>query len=191
MSAVSFKFSRAGFLAINHLNSCIYLSVFLRFFRQFLLLLTVHQTSISMFRFIASLFQTLVASMTAGGLSIMFVLLFGGFVIPKCKSFSITSHIQANEMYSDDCAYIFLVAASMPAWLEWGFWVSPLSYGEIGLTVNEFLAPRWEKVKFNHSYKNVLLFILQLLIICFFFSIEAVCKHNPGAGSTRKSWIKL
>lgn len=45
-----------------------------------------------------------------------------------------------------------LVAASMPTWLEWGFWVSPLSYGEIGLTVNEFLAPRWEKVKFNFYY---------------------------------------
>lgn len=47
---------------------------------------------------------------------------------------------------------IFLVAASMPAWLEWGFWISPLSYGEIGLTVNEFLSPRWEKVKFNHFH---------------------------------------
>jgi hypothetical protein len=57
-----------------------------------------------MFRFIASLFQTLVASMMAGSLSIMFVLLFGGFVIPKRKSFSISSHIQADEMYSDDCA---------------------------------------------------------------------------------------
>lgn len=57
-----------------------------------------------MFRFVASLFQTLVASMTAGGLSIMFVLLFGGFVIPKRKSSSISSHIQADEMYSDDCA---------------------------------------------------------------------------------------
>ena len=91
-------------MAINYLNSCIYLSVFLRFFRQFLLLLTVHQTSISMFRFIASLFQTLVASMMAGSLSIMFVLLFGGFVIPKCKSFSTSSHIQADEMYADYCA---------------------------------------------------------------------------------------
>nr|XP_023885614.1 pleiotropic drug resistance protein 3-like isoform X1 [Quercus suber]POE69405.1 pleiotropic drug resistance protein 3 [Quercus suber] len=89
-----------------------------RFFRQFLLLLTVHLMSISMFRFIASLFQTVVASMTAGSLSIIVVLLFGGFVIPK---------------------------SSMPAWLEWGFWISPLSYGEIGLTVNEFLSPRWEK----------------------------------------------
>lgn len=40
----------------------------------------------------------------------------------------------------------FLNAAYMPSWLQWGFWVSPLTYGEIGLTVNEFLAPRWGKV---------------------------------------------
>lgn len=39
-----------------------------------------------------------------------------------------------------------MYAAAMPLWLKWGFWVSPISYGEIGLTVNEFLAPRWQKV---------------------------------------------
>lgn len=38
-------------------------------------------------------------------------------------------------------------AASMPVWLKWAFWLSPLAYGEIGLTVNEFLAPRWQKVR--------------------------------------------
>lgn len=38
--------------------------------------------------------------------------------------------------------------ASMPFWLEWAFWLSPLSYGEIGLAINEFLAPRWQKVSF-------------------------------------------
>lgn len=78
--------------------------MFLRFFRQVLLLLTVHLMSISMFRFIASVFQTVVASMTAGSLSIIVVLLFGGFVIPKCKIFLTFSHIQANEIYSDGCA---------------------------------------------------------------------------------------
>lgn len=43
-------------------------------------------------------------------------------------------------------AVLIILAASMPVWLKWGFWVSPLSYGEIGLSVNEFLAPRWQKV---------------------------------------------
>ncbi|MBA0552062.1 hypothetical protein Golob_022904, partial [Gossypium lobatum] len=71
-----------------------------------------------MFRCIASLFQTIVASTTVGALAIMIVLLFGGFILPR---------------------------PSLPSWLEWGFWLSPLTYGEIGLSLNEFLAPRWEK----------------------------------------------
>ncbi|KAJ0035986.1 hypothetical protein Pint_24206 [Pistacia integerrima] len=91
---------------------------FFRFFRQFLLLFLVHLTSISMFRSIASICRTMVATMTAGNVCIL-LLLFGGFVIPR---------------------------TSMPSWLEWGFWVCPLTYGEIGMTVNEFLAPRWEKI---------------------------------------------
>ncbi|KAK1374084.1 ABC transporter domain-containing protein [Heracleum sosnowskyi] len=90
-----------------------------RFFRHLLLLFSVHWTSISMFRFIASLLRTVVASTTTASLSILVVLLFGGFIIPK---------------------------SSMPLWLEWAFWLSPLSYGEIGLAVNEFLAPRWQKL---------------------------------------------
>nr|GLL29395.1 pleiotropic drug resistance protein 3-like isoform X1 [Ipomoea trifida] len=37
-------------------------------------------------------------------------------------------------------------AASMPVWLKWGSWVSPVTYGEIGLALNEFLAPRWQNM---------------------------------------------
>ncbi|VAI30382.1 unnamed protein product [Triticum turgidum subsp. durum] len=37
----------------------------------------------------------------------------------------------------------------MPNWLKWGFWLSPLSYGEIGLTGNEFLAQRWLEIKIS------------------------------------------
>ncbi|RXH71770.1 hypothetical protein DVH24_025271 [Malus domestica] len=36
--------------------------------------------------------------------------------------------------------------ASLPSWLRWGFWCSPMTYAEIGTTLNEFLAPRWQKV---------------------------------------------
>ncbi|KAK9291868.1 hypothetical protein L1049_019818 [Liquidambar formosana] len=90
-----------------------------RFFCHFILLFAVHLTSVSMFRFLASFFQTVAASTTAGSLSILLVLLFSGFIIPH---------------------------PSMPVWLKWGFWVSPLTYGEIAISVNEFLAPRWQKI---------------------------------------------
>ncbi|KAI3810521.1 hypothetical protein L1987_20137 [Smallanthus sonchifolius] len=90
-----------------------------RFFRQLVLFFAMHFTSISMFRFFASVFRTVVASTTVGSISLLFLLSFGGFILP----------------YN-----------TMPAWLKWGFWVCPLSYGEIGLTVNEFLSPRWNKI---------------------------------------------
>lgn len=47
------------------------------------------------------------------------------------------------------------MAASLPDWLSWGFWICPLSYAEIGISVNEFLAPRWQKVKHTHIYRKI------------------------------------
>ncbi|CAH8361817.1 unnamed protein product [Eruca vesicaria subsp. sativa] len=90
-----------------------------RFFKQFIMLFAVHFTTISMFRCIAGIFQTGVASMAAGGFAVLITFVFAGFAIP----------------YTD-----------MPGWLKWGFWVNPISYAEIGLSVNEFLAPRWQQV---------------------------------------------
>ncbi|RZC48744.1 hypothetical protein C5167_017175 [Papaver somniferum] len=93
-----------------------------RFISQFVLLFAMHLASISMYRLVAAFFQTVVASSVAASYVVLFVLLFGGFVIPQ---------------------------PSMPAWLRWGFWISPMSYGEIGITVNEFLAPRWQQMSSN------------------------------------------
>ncbi|KAL5700652.1 drug-responsive transcription factor pdr3 [Ranunculus cassubicifolius] len=94
-----------------------YTPEFGRFIKHFLLLFAVHLMSTSLFRFLASVFQNAVISITAGGSSLMCLLIFGGFIIPK---------------------------SSLPVWARWGFWVSPLTYGEIGITTNEFLSPRWK-----------------------------------------------
>uniref|UniRef100_A0A0E0NFV7 ABC transporter domain-containing protein n=1 Tax=Oryza rufipogon TaxID=4529 RepID=A0A0E0NFV7_ORYRU len=95
-----------------------------RFFRQLLILFLVYTGSLSLFRCVASYCQTMMAGSVGGTMSFLVILLFGGFIIPR---------------------------PSMPNWLKWGFWISPLSYAEIGLTVNEFLAPRWLKF---HSLKH-------------------------------------
>ncbi|KAG2721210.1 hypothetical protein I3843_02G058000 [Carya illinoinensis] len=89
-----------------------------RFFSQFLLLFALHLASTSMCRFIASIFQTMVTASTCGALILMTLFLFGGFIIPK---------------------------TSLPPWLSWGFWLSPMTYAQIGIALNEFLAPRWQK----------------------------------------------
>ncbi|KAF8038575.1 hypothetical protein BT93_B1189 [Corymbia citriodora subsp. variegata] len=95
-----------------------------RFFRQLLLLFSVHLSSISLFRFLASIFQTAVGSNLAGTVALLILMLFGGFIIPR---------------------------PSMPAWLKWGFWVSPVTYGEIGLSINEFDAPRWQQISSTNT----------------------------------------
>ncbi|KAL0738241.1 hypothetical protein Bca4012_014451 [Brassica carinata] len=89
-----------------------------RFFRQFLIFFALHLSCISMFRAIAATFRDFVLATTIGSVSIVLLSLFGGFVIRK---------------------------PSMPAWLQWGFWLSPLSYAEIGLTSNEFFSTRWSQ----------------------------------------------
>ncbi|KAH7655222.1 Xenobiotic-transporting ATPase protein [Dioscorea alata] len=97
-----------------------------RFFRHLLLLFCIHQMALSMFRFIASCLQIAVISLIGGSVSMLVMLVFSGFILPQ---------------------------SSMPGWLQWGFWISPCSYAELGLTLNEFLAPRWQKV----SAKNMTL----------------------------------
>ncbi|KAJ6334321.1 hypothetical protein OIU78_011253 [Salix suchowensis] len=89
------------------------------FFYQFFLLFLVHQVSISMFRLIASIVRNPSIASTCALFIILITFLFGGFVIRK---------------------------PSLPSWLRWGFWLSPLAYAEIGASLNEFLAPRWQKV---------------------------------------------
>uniref|UniRef100_A0A166B526 ABC transporter domain-containing protein n=1 Tax=Daucus carota subsp. sativus TaxID=79200 RepID=A0A166B526_DAUCS len=90
-----------------------------RFFRQLILFFAVHLMSISMFRFLASVCRTTAAATLAGSMAVPLGLLFGGFIIPR---------------------------PSMPSLLKLGFWVSPVTYGQIGLAVNEFHGPRWQKM---------------------------------------------
>ena len=59
----------------------------------------------------------------------------------------------------------------MPGWLKWGFWVNPISYAEIGLSVNEFLAPRWQQVLSIFPCLECHL-ILQRLISIFWLCLE-------------------
>ncbi|KAL9352179.1 hypothetical protein Peur_054859 [Populus x canadensis] len=90
-----------------------------RFLCQFLLLFALHLASTSLCRFIASIFQTMVLATTAGFVILVLMFLFGGFILPL---------------------------TSLPPWLRWAFWIFPMTYGEIGITLNEFLAPRWKKM---------------------------------------------
>ncbi|KAK9282226.1 hypothetical protein L1049_005140 [Liquidambar formosana] len=95
-----------------------------RFFCQIVLLFLLHQVAISLFRLIASLVRNPSAAASFGLFSLLVMYLLGGFIIPK---------------------------SSLPSWLGWGFWLSPLTYAEIGASVIEFNAPRWQKVSSSND----------------------------------------
>jgi hypothetical protein len=90
-----------------------------RFFKQMLLLFLVGQMSGSMFRMIGALCRTTVLANTIGFLAILVCFMLGGFVIPK---------------------------PSIKKWWIWGYWISPLTYAQQAIGVNEMLAPRWQTV---------------------------------------------
>ncbi|CAM6028215.1 unnamed protein product [Sphagnum balticum] len=90
-----------------------------RFFKQMLLLFLMGQTAGSMFRLIAALCRTMVLANTAGFIFILLSFMLGGFVVPR--------------------PYI-------KKWWIWGYWISPLTYAQQAISVNEMLAPRWSTI---------------------------------------------
>ncbi|KAL5778742.1 hypothetical protein ACOSQ2_009479 [Xanthoceras sorbifolium] len=87
-----------------------------RFFRFMFLLFSIHQMALGLFRMMASLARDMVIANTFGSAALLIIFLLGGFIIPK-------------DM--------------IKPWWVWGFWVSPLSYGQRAISVNEFSATRW------------------------------------------------
>jgi ABC-type multidrug transport system ATPase subunit/ABC-type multidrug transport system permease subunit len=90
-----------------------------RFFRQFLVFFATHQMATALFRAIAGVCQSIVVASTGGSMALVIVVVLDGFLIPR---------------------------SSIPKWCRWGYWISPLTYAETAITVNEFLAPRWRKL---------------------------------------------
>ncbi|PQP96196.1 ABC transporter G family member 31 [Prunus yedoensis var. nudiflora] len=78
----------------------------------------VHQMALGLFRMMAAITRDMVIANTFGSAALLIIFLLGGFIIPK---------------------------ASIKPWWVWGFWVSPLSYGQRAISVNEFSATRWMK----------------------------------------------
>ncbi|KAM1175707.1 hypothetical protein ACFX19_028669 [Malus domestica] len=87
-----------------------------RFFRQLLALFSVHQMALSLFRFIAALGRTQIVASTLGTFTLLLVFVLGGFIVAK-----------------DD----------IEPWMIWGYYISPMMYGQNAIAINEFLDERW------------------------------------------------
>ncbi|KAI3814151.1 hypothetical protein L1987_18898 [Smallanthus sonchifolius] len=89
---------------------------FTRFSQQFLTFFAIHQMALSLFRLLAAVARTEVIANTLGAFTLLLIVSLGGFIVAK-----------------DD---------SEP-WMSWGFYASPMMYGQNALVLNEFLDKRW------------------------------------------------
>ncbi|XP_022752605.1 pleiotropic drug resistance protein 2-like [Durio zibethinus] len=101
-----------------------------RFFKQFLAFFGVHQVAVSLFRFIAALGRTEVVANILGTFTLLMVFVLGGFIVAK------------NDIES---------------WMIWGYYASPMMYGQNAIAINEFLADRWSAPHLNSTVGKTLL----------------------------------
>ncbi|KAL2487195.1 ABC transporter G family member 39 [Abeliophyllum distichum] len=87
-----------------------------RFFRQLLTFFSIHQMALGLFRFIAAVGRTQVVATTLGTFTLLVVFVLGGFIVAK------------NDLQP---------------WMKWAYYISPMSYGQNAIVMNEFLDKRW------------------------------------------------
>ncbi|KAL6900988.1 hypothetical protein ACP4OV_005664 [Aristida adscensionis] len=95
-----------------------------RFIQHFVVLFAMHQMSMGLYRFLAAIGRTQVMANMLGTGALIAIYILGGFVISK-----------------DD----------LQPWLRWGYWISPFTYAQNAIALNEFLDKRWATVstRFN------------------------------------------
>ncbi|KAK6263847.1 hypothetical protein SCA6_019281 [Theobroma cacao] len=87
-----------------------------RFFRQLLAFFGIHQMALSLFRFIAAVGRTQVIASTLGTFTLLIVFVLGGFIVSR---------------------------EDIKPWMIWGYYLSPMMYGQNAIVMNEFLDKRW------------------------------------------------
>ncbi|KAF8393290.1 hypothetical protein HHK36_021531 [Tetracentron sinense] len=77
-----------------------------------------------LFRFIGALGRNMIVAGTFGSFALLAVMVLGGFILSR-----------------DD----------VQKWWLWGYWISPMMYGQNAITVNEFLGESWRHVPPNST----------------------------------------
>ncbi|KAF5466682.1 hypothetical protein F2P56_016588 [Juglans regia] len=87
-----------------------------RLFKQYLLLVALTQMASALFRLIAAISRNMIIANTFGFYVLILLFALGGFVLSR-----------------EDIK---------KGWI-WGYWASPMMYGQIAIVVNEFLGKSW------------------------------------------------
>ncbi|KAL5059786.1 hypothetical protein RYX36_031390 [Vicia faba] len=95
-----------------------------RFFRQYLVLVLVHQMASGLFRLVAAVGRDMTVALTFGSFINAILFCMSGFILSK--------------------------DSIKKGWI-WGFWISPMMYAQNAIVNNEFLGDKWKNVLPNST----------------------------------------
>ncbi|KAJ4707957.1 Pleiotropic drug resistance ABC transporter [Melia azedarach] len=95
-----------------------------RFFKQYFLLLCVNQMASGLFRLIAALGRNIIVANTISSFALLTIMVMGGFILSR---------------------------DNVKKWWLWGYWFSPMMYGQNAIAVNEFLGKSWNNILPNST----------------------------------------
>ncbi|CAI0473734.1 unnamed protein product [Linum tenue] len=105
-----------------------------RLFKQYLLLCLISQMASALFRFIAASGRTMIVANTFGSFALLSLFASGGFVLSR---------------------------ENIKKWWIWGYWISPMMYGQNAIVANEFLGRSWSKFMNLIAFKKSQTIVLE------------------------------
>lgn len=98
----------------------------------------------------AALGRDVIVASTTGSFALLIIMVLGGFVLSRGD---LTIEVIRLLISTADVIQIlilktssFFASEAVPKWWLWGYWISPLMYGQNAITVNEFLGKNWRHV---------------------------------------------
>ncbi|KAL0704242.1 hypothetical protein Bca4012_070667 [Brassica carinata] len=95
-----------------------------RLFKQYILLVLMNQMASALFKMVAALGRNMIVANTFGAFAMLVFFALGGVVLSK-----------------DD----------IKKWWIWGYWISPIMYGQNAIVANEFFGHSWSRAVPNSS----------------------------------------
>jgi hypothetical protein len=101
-----------------------FLLVCCRLFKQYILLVLMNQMASALFKMVAALGRNMIVANTFGAFAMLVFFALGGVVLSR-----------------DD----------IKKWWIWGYWISPIMYGQNAILANEFFGHSWSRAVENSS----------------------------------------
>lgn len=129
-------------------------------FKQYLVLVLLNQVASALFRCIAAVGRNLIVSATLGSFVLLLLFANGGYVLSrgtisahfflKRRGFLMIKPIRITNKFDfqskSSSLSLFFAAERIKKWWKWGYWISPLMYGQNAIAANEFLGKNWRRV---------------------------------------------